>query len=275
MFKRCSKGVKELQRNCQCKTIPGLLNWKGSLGKASMKILHFQEIQSGVLISSFKGLRDQETRPLRQKLTTSLCLRLPPNPKYLNLTLKTSSTPAQSIIDNPWSIQTQSSLRNTVKSTHYIFCRALEFPSNFISIPASFLPTALPFISPHVRSCHSQALICLSPGWIICSSVVQTGLRCHAGLPRCAWVLAESHARADEKEPSQQEIWALCIQGLKSKTERSTTHMQAWGISINYSLSQANLIICITVTFTYHWNVQKHMQEMPPHIHFSFADSLI
>jgi len=81
---------------------------------------------------------------------------------------------------------------------HYIFYRALEFPSNFISIPASFLPTALPFISPHVCSCHSQTLICLSPGWIMCSSVVPTGLRCHAGLPRCAGVLAESHARKEE-----------------------------------------------------------------------------
>ncbi len=78
---------------------------------------------------------------------------------------------------------------------HYIFCSALEFPSNFISIPVSFLPAALPFISPHVRSCHSQALICLSQGWIICSCVVPTGLQCHAGLPRCAGLLAESHAR--------------------------------------------------------------------------------
>lgn len=62
VFKGC---VTELQKNCQCKIIPVLLNWKGSLRNASMKILHFQEIQSGVLISSFRGLRDQETRPPR------------------------------------------------------------------------------------------------------------------------------------------------------------------------------------------------------------------
>lgn len=156
--KECSKGVRRVwksYRGAVSAVTPVLAKWVGSLRNAFMEILHFQEIQSGVLISSFRRLREQETRPLRQKLTTSSCLRLPPNPKYLNFTLKTSSTRARSIKDKPWSIQTQSSLRNTVKSTHYIFCRALEFPSNFISIPASFLPTAQPFISPHVRSCHS------------------------------------------------------------------------------------------------------------------------
>lgn len=205
--KECSKGVWRVwksYRGAVSAITPVLLNWVGSLRNASMKILHFQEIQSGVPISSFRGLREQETRPPRQKLTASPCLKLPPNPKYLNFTLNTSSTRAQSIIDKLWSIQTQSSLRNTVKSMHYIFCSALEFPSNFISIPASFLPAALPFISPHVSSCHSQALICLSQGWIICSCVVPTGLRCHAGLPRCAWLLAESHARKEESKQSRE-----------------------------------------------------------------------
>lgn len=76
--KECWKGVRRVwksYRGAISAITPVLLNWVGSLRNVSMRILHFQEMQSGAPISSFRGLREKETRLPRQKLTESPCLR--------------------------------------------------------------------------------------------------------------------------------------------------------------------------------------------------------